>query len=62
MADGLNFYLNEGEAREPGWEEINQKATTARSGGSTVDVGWNPVRATLAPGQSKNVHRERHIL
>lgn len=33
MADTLNFYLEEDEAREPGWEEINQKATTARSGG-----------------------------
>lgn len=47
MADGLNFCLEEGEAREPGWEEVNQEATTARSGGLTVDVSWNPVNQRM---------------
>lgn len=42
MADGLNSYLEEGEAGEPGWEVMNQKAITARSGGLTVGSGQDP--------------------
>lgn len=59
MADGLHSYLEEAEARELSWPEINQKVTTAGSGGLTADVDRHPARVYTHPGQSKNVHRER---
>lgn len=58
MADGLNSYLEEGEAREPGQEDRNQKVFTARSGGLTVDIGQDLVHLPLA---NQRTHRERLV-
>lgn len=59
MADGLHSYLEGAEARELSRKEINQKVTTAGSGGLTAEVDQHPVRVYTHPHQSKNVHRER---
>lgn len=49
MADGLHSYLEEGEAREPNWEEMSQSVTTAGSGGLTGDVGRDPIKMCPRP-------------
>lgn len=38
LASSLTSFLEEGEPREPDWEEMSKNVGMARSGGSTIDV------------------------